>query len=167
MHIMRVLALGAIAAIAITAGASAQTKSALNADEIEAILTGAGLAPTMREDAATGAPVAEGLAGEIKFFVRALECKGRPVACENLIFFANFGLDRAITPADYRIINGFNDKQVFGRAYILEAQNSVGIDYVIDLGGGVTMDHLTGNVARWTDIISAFMDSFRAGQGSS
>lgn len=167
MHMMRVLALGAIAAIAMTASAFAQTKNALNADEIEAVLTGAGLAPKMIEDAATGAPVAQGTAGQILFFVRAVDCSGRPVACGNLIFFANFDLGRAVTPNDYRVINGFNDKQVFGRAYILETQNKVGVDYVIDLGGGVTMDHLTGNVARWTDIISAFMDSFRAGQGSS
>ena len=40
------------------------------------------------------------------------------------------------------------------------------IDYVIELGGGVTTDHLSGKVARWADIISAFMTSFTAGQGA-
>jgi hypothetical protein len=167
MRALRALALGVVAAAAMTATASAQTKSKVTANELEAVLAGAGLAPTMMADSATGAPVAQGKAGEITFFVRALGCSGAPAACENLVFFANFDLGRTVTQNDFRIVNGFNDKQVFGRAYILEPQSQVGVDYVIELSGGVTMDHLTMNVARWADVIGAFIDSFRAGQGTS
>lgn len=150
-----------------TAGASAQTIEAVGADRLEAVLNAAGLNPMMMEDAATGTPVASGTAGEFAFFVRALSCSGEPPVCENLVFFANFDLGRAATERDFRIVNNFNDSQVFGRAYVLESQNQVGVDYVIELGGGVTEDHLAQNVSRWADVIAAFVNKFREGHASS
>jgi len=149
------------AAFALAATASGQTFEAVTADQLSAALEAAGLNPTMLQDAASGAPVANGKAGEISFFVRALACSGEPAACENLVFFANFDLGRAPTARDFRVINNFNDSQVFGRAYIIENRNQVGVDYVIELGGGVTEAHLAENVGRWSDVISAFVNRFR------
>jgi hypothetical protein len=157
----------AVGGLAFAAPASAETKSAVTASEIEAILTEAGLSPTMTEDAATGAPAASGKLGEIVFWVRALDCTGAPLACENLMFFANFGLGRSVTPKDYVVINSYNDSKVFGRAYVIEAQSEIGVDYVIELGGGVSKDHIAQNISRWADVVSAFIDSFRAGHESS
>lgn len=157
----------AITAIGFGATASAETKSSLTAEEIEAVLTEAGLGPTMTEDAATGTPVASGSVGELLFWVRALDCGGAPVACENLMFFANFDLGRNVAPSDYRVINSFNDSQLFGRAYILENGNQVGVDYVIDLGGGVTEAHLSNNISRWADVVAAFIAKFSAGAAGS
>lgn len=147
--------------------ASAQTTSAVTAEELESALQAAGLTPSMTEDAATGAPVANATVGEIMFWVRAMDCGGSPTACENLIFFANFDLGRAVSATDYRVVNNFNDSQLFGRAYILERQNQVGVDYVVELGGGVSSDHLTQNVSRWTDVIDAFVQKFSSGDTSS
>ena len=57
------------------------------------------------------------------------------------MFFANFNLGQktqlgrglAASPTD------FKDRNVFGRAYVLEKfKIEVGVDYVIELGGGVT-----------------------------
>ena len=121
----------------------------------------------MSEDAASGAPVATGTAGQFQFYVRAMACSGDPAACENLLFFANFPLGRSVSAQDYRIVNGFNDSQVFGRAYILESQQTVGVDYVIELGGGVTEDHLAQNVGRWADVIGAFVAEFQEGYSGS
>lgn len=150
-----------------SAGASAQIVDSITADQLEATLSAAGLSPTMMEDVASGAPVAAGTAGEFDFFVRTLSCSGTPAACENLVFFANFDLGRPAEARDYRIVNGFNDGQVFGRAYILESQNRVGVDYVVELGGGVTEEHLSENVSRWADVIAAFVAKFREGVSSS
>lgn len=147
-------------------GAAAQTTSALTADELELVLTDAGLNPTITQDAETGAPVASGKVGQITFWVRALDCAGTPPACGTLVFFANFELGRQMTHTDYRIINNFNDRQIFGRAYIIESQAQVGVDYVIELEGGVTKEHVAQNVARWTDVVAAFLDSFKKGAGS-
>ena len=159
---------GAIALMGAMAGAAqAQSVSAVTADELEAALSAAGLSPSMLEDAANGAPVANGTAGEFSFFVRGLDCSGTPSACETLMFFANFDLGRTASAGDFRVVNKFNDSQVFGRAYVIEAQSQVGVDYVVELGGGVSKDHLEQNVSRWADVIAAFVDQFRTGVGAS
>lgn len=147
--------------------AAAQSIGAVTGDQLEAALNEAGLGASMMEDAASGAPVASGQAGQFTFFVRALDCSGTPAACENLMFFANFELGRAASAKDFRIVNDFNDSHVFGRAYVLEARNEVGVDYVIDLGGGVSEDHLSQNISRWADVIGAFVSQFREGHQAS
>lgn len=157
------LAAGASATLLLAGAASAQMLSAVTADELQSALAAAGLSPTMAEDSSTGYPVAAGKIGEIVFWVRAIDCRGAPLACENLMFFANFDLGHEATAKDYVIINSYNDSKVFGRAYLIEAQSQVGVDYVIDLGGGVSMDHLTKNIARWTDVVAAFIEKFSAG----
>lgn len=144
--------------------ASAQTIGAVTADQLEAALAAAELSPSMMADATTGAPVATGKAGQFEFYVRALTCAGSPASCETLMFFANFKLGRAATASDFRIVNGFNDSQVFGRAYVIEATGEVGVDYVIELGGGVTEAHLAQNISRWADVIAAFVTKFQEGE---
>ncbi len=162
----QILACG-FAGFAMAATASAQNLTAVTAAQLEEILADAGLNPEMTEEAATRAPVASGRVGDISFWVRALDCSGAPKACENLVFFANFTLGREATPQDFRIVNSFNDSQVFGRAYVIPGRGEVGVDYVIDLGGGVAMDHITGNVARWADVLGAFIDRFQKGEPTS
>ncbi len=147
--------------------AGAETLGAVTADQLEDALTDAGLSPDMMADSATGAPVAQGKAGQFGFYVRALSCSGSPQACETLVFFANFELGREVSQSDYRIVNSFNDSQVFGRAYVLEGTGEVGVDYVIELDGGVTEEHLSQNISRWADVISAFVSKFQEGEPTS
>ncbi|GJL90450.1 MAG: hypothetical protein DHS20C04_01090 [Hyphococcus sp.] len=145
----------------------AQTLGSLTGDQLEDILSAADLSPSMMADSATGAPVATGKAGQFDFYVRALSCSGSPSACETLVFFANFELGRTVTANDYRLVNSFNDSQVFGRAYVLEGTSEVGVDYVIELNGGVTENHLSQNISRWADVISAFVSKFQEGAPTS
>lgn len=147
--------------------ASAQTLGGLTADQLESVLSAADLSPNMMADGQTGTPVATGRAGEFDFYVRALTCAGAPASCETLVFFANFELGRTVTDTDYRIVNAFNDSQVFGRAYVLESTGEVGVDYVVELSGGVTEDHLSQNISRWADVIGAFVQKFKEGAPSS
>ena len=154
------------AAVVMTATAAAQVIDRITAEDLETALQAAGLNPTIIPEANGGFPVAKGQAGEFEFYVRGLNCSGSPMACEELMFFANFELGREATPNDYRIVNGFNDSQVFGRAFVLQNTGEVGVDYVIELGGGVTQDHLTENIGRWADVISAFVTKFQAGASS-
>ena len=159
------LALGVFAMLA--APAWAQTKNSVTAAELEQILGEAGLPVSMMEDAASGAPVASAQVGNVQFYVRAMECSGAPQACSTLVFFANFPLGRSIAQGDYEIVNRFNDSQVYGRAYLLPGSDAVGVDYVIELEGGVTGDHLSANIGRWADVIAAFINHFSEGQRSS
>ena len=166
-HFLAAIAFG----MALAGGAGAQSGSAtlsgVTADQLESVLAEAGLSPDMMADSATGAPVAQGKAGQFGFYVRALSCSGSPKACETLVFFANFKLGRAAAESDYRIVNSFNDSQDFGRAYVLPGTNEVGVDYVIELNGGVTEEHLSQNIARWADVISAFVSKFQDGEPTS
>lgn len=154
-------------AISIDASASAQLTSAVTADELEQALADADMNPSMLSDQSNGAPVASGEAGEFKFWVRALDCAGTPPSCRTLMFFANFNLGRQVTAKDYLVINSFNEGQVFGRAYLIEGGGQVGVDYVIELDGGVAKDHLAKNIGRWRDVVGAFVDKFREGQARS
>lgn len=163
----RVFAAVALAVILSLSQAAAQTKSAVTAAELEQILSGAGLAVKVIEDASTRAPVAHVQAGAVQYWVRALDCSGAPKACSTLVFFANFELGRAVASDDYEVINRFNDSQVFGRAYLIPGRNQVGVDYVIELDGGVSMDNITRNISRWADVINAFIGHFSKGQRSS
>ncbi len=155
-------AIALAASMGLWAPAVAQSKSALTADELSAVLGAAGLRAEMTEDAQTRNPVAAAQAGSINFWVRALDCKGAPKACSTLMLFANFDLGREATTKDYKTVNAFNDRQVFGRAYLLPQRMQVGVDYVVELDGGVTPDHISRNIARWTDVIDAFIAHFSA-----
>jgi hypothetical protein len=164
---VRALAASLALASIFASSAAAQTKSAVTGAELQAILADAGMSATVIEDVQTGAPVASAQAGEVQFWVRALDCSGAPKACSTLMFFANFDMGRAPAAGDYQTVNGFNDRQVFGRAYLIPARNQVGVDYVIELDGGVSADHLARNIGRWTDVIGAFLAHFRAGAATS
>lgn len=163
----RLIVAVACAMVASTASAAAQSKAAVTGAELEAILGDAGIAAQVIEDAATGAPVAHAQSGAVQFWVRALDCVGAPKACSTLVFFANFELGRATAAKDYEVVNRFNDSQVFGRAYLLPGRNQVGVDYVIELDGGVSMNNIANNIARWTHVIDAFIGHFREGAGTS
>lgn len=141
------------------------TRDALTAEELETALRAAGLDPTIVEDAATGAPVARAEVDGVAFWVRALDCEAG--ACSTLVFFANFGIGRAATASDLLTLNRFNDRQVFGRAYLLENGREVGVDYVVELDGGVSMENVASNIGRWADVVEAFIDNFRSGPGAS
>ena len=154
--------LAGLASVSLLAGASALAQiSSMSATEIEALLSEAGLNPEVISDRDTGAPVAMGKLGQINFVVRALECDGDPLSCEQLLFFANFDLNRDVTEEDYRIINGFNDSSYDGRAYVLEDTRQIGVDFYIDLTGGVTADHVSSRLERWQGVVSGFLDEMR------
>jgi len=151
--------------------AIAQNINSLSSDKIEEILNDAGFSPEMRTDSRTGAPVAVGQIGEHQFVMRALNCAGTPKSCKELMFFANFPLGRRFNIQDFVSVNKFNEAQVFGRAYLLRSSpqenGSVGVDYVIELDGGVSAEHVTNNVSRWGDVVAAFIEAMTSGEGNS
>ena len=149
--------------MATVSAVQAENIDAVTGSELEAILNGAGLGVSMTEDATSGAPVANAQLGGISFWVRGLDCSGTPSACGTLMFFANFELGRSASPSDYKIVNSFNDGQVFGRAYVLEDASQVGVDYVVELDGGVSAEHVSQNISRWADVIAAFIEKFSSG----
>lgn len=159
--------LAALMALGIAPAAGQTVSDSMSADEIEALLSGAGLSPNLIRDRDTGAPVAMARLGGVTFMVRAMDCEGRPARCSQLLFFANFALERAATDEDYRTVNDFNDSSLEGRAYVLEATDEIGVDFTIDLTGGVTPAHVDSRLSRWQGIVEGFLTEMRAAQTGS
>lgn len=156
---MKRLFAGVVALGLVLGTAAAQQRvitDAVTAEQLKRMMTEMGLAPTLMTDRATGAPVATGQADGLVFVVRGLDCAGRPSRCSQLLMFGNFELGRAVTDDDYRIVNRFNEQNVNGRAYVLENKRQIGIDYIIDMTGGVTDTHIGNRMGRWPSVISDF-----------
>ena len=166
---MRRAVLSAAAALSALGAAQAQdVRGALTARQIETALTEAGLQPTLIKDKATGNPVATGaLDGGLIFVARAMGCEGFPKACAQVVLFANFDLGREVTGGDFEIVNAFNEGNVNGRAYVLEGRDQVGVDYVIDLTGGVTAEHVASKLSRWPSVVGDFKAEMIAAQTGS
>lgn len=164
---IRALAALAVSMALLGGPAAAQSKSSLTGDELEGVLSAAGLPVQVIADAKTGDPVAHVQLGNVQYWVRALDCAGAPKACSTLVFFANFELGRQAVAKDYEVVNRFNDSQVFGRAYLIPGRDQVGVDYVIELDGGVSMDNVSRNISRWADVIGAFIAHFSDEQKTS
>ena len=162
VDLIRQGALGLLLALMFSAfaPASAQMISAMTAEEVKQALTEAGMSSVQIEDVASGAPVFRADMGEVLFFVRALDCAEN--ACSTLMFFANFELGRNAVSTDYSIVNQYNERQVFGRAYVIDERGEVGVDYVIELGGGVSKENVAVNISTWGDVINAFREHFRS-----
>ena len=168
---MKILAVMAAAAAA-TSGAFAQdmrpVRETMTGRQIEAALAEAGLSPTLIKDKRTGDPVAAGtLPGGMIFVARGIECEGAPKACQQVVLFANFDLGRDVTDQDFRIVNGFNDSNANGRAYVLPSKSQIGVDAVIDLTGGVTDEHVGSKLTRWPAVVGDFFQEMKDAQPGS
>ncbi|MEM9421183.1 MAG: YbjN domain-containing protein [Pseudomonadota bacterium] len=139
-----------------TASDTQAVQDSISANEIEEMLTSSGLSPTMLTDKTTGSPVATGQAEGMIFVVRALDCSGQPTRCGQLLMFANFDLGRDASDGDFRVVNDFNESNVNGRAYVIEGKSQIGVDFIIDMTGGVTGDHIGSRLGRWPGVIRDF-----------
>ena len=154
----------------LTAGAQEMrpVREALSGGQIKDALAEAGLNPTLIRDKKTGDPVAAGtLPGGLIFVARGIECGGLPKSCAQVVLFANFDLGREVTDADFRIVNDFNDSNQNGRAYVLETKSQIGVDYVIDLTGGVTNEHVGSKLSRWPAVVGDFFQEMKDAQPGS
>jgi hypothetical protein len=151
---------GLVLALAVALGSAAAdtrpVQESISAAEMREMMERAGLNPTILNDKATGSPVATGQADGMVFVVRALDCAGVPVRCGQLLLFANFDLGRDVTDDDFRIVNAFNESNVNGRAYVLEGKSQIGVDFIIDMTGGVTGEHVGSRLGRWPGVIRDF-----------
>jgi hypothetical protein len=155
---MRRLAILALA-LFIAAGAEAQTKTALTGAELEAVLRQAGFEPEMGKMENSGEPFATMKAQGYYFTARLRECV--VASCNLLMLYANFNLDRDVVDRDYVAVNAYNDQELYGRAYVFAKENKVGIDLVVDLHGGVSLDYVRLSAERFPGMIKSFVDHYR------
>lgn len=156
---MRILTLAAAIISLFLSVAEAQTKTALTAGELENVLKSPGFDPEMGTFESSGEPYASIKAKGYYFLVRAKECE--VASCRLLLFFANFDLDRDPGFKDYIAVNSYNDRELYGRRYVFAKEQKVGIDFVLDLKGGVSIDYVRLNAERFPGMIAAFVEHYR------
>lgn len=157
---MRLLKAALFTAFALAAFPSnAETREAIGAEILSDLLKKAGYSFEMEVDKESGEPRTTISSGGYVFNVRAKNCRSN--GCELLLFFANFNMGRELDLHDFRIVNNYNDSEIFGRAYIFEEQQMIGIDLVIDLRGGVEDDYIRINAQRFPALIQSFADHYR------
>ncbi|MBY0420665.1 MAG: YbjN domain-containing protein [Parvularculaceae bacterium] len=162
-----------IFAAAAPVAAAAEVKSALTGEEIASVLSEAGLEAAAMEDAASKSPVFKIMSEDGgEFWVRTLDCKGTPTACSTLVLFRNFSLREGVASAmHYEIVNAYNERKLSGRAYVLKGtgpggDDQVGVDYVVELDGGVSTEHVARRIKLWSEIVRAFIQEFQAGRAA-
>lgn len=143
----------------LTTPAFADTKTHLTTDDFDLILRAAGFTPDLIIDEDTSEPFASMDHGGYKFSARGKECTAQ--GCTQILFFANFDMDRDITLSDYRALNSYNDNNVLGRAYAVEKEQRIGIDFVVDLAGGVSTDHIRLGAQAFPELIVEFVEAYR------
>ena len=143
--------------------AAQQVRTTVTSNEIAQLLTAAGFDPEM-STSGDGTPAAKVRAKGYVFHVRGRRCL--VTSCETLLFFANFDMDREMRAQDYRIINGFNDSSLDGRAYVLPQDRRIGVDMVVDLRGGLTPEYMRLKAESFPGVIQAFVDYYKKKSGN-
>jgi len=166
---LRLLAAGLLAAAALAEAAPATAQedpptivSDVSGAELENILQISGFSAQLTADEG-GNPALLAEVDSVRFIVRTFGCSDAEAPrCDQLMFFANFDLGREVTEDDFRTINNYNDSNVFGRGYVLENSGRVGVDLVVNLRGGVTVEHFIENLRVWIAVLEAFAEELNA-----
>jgi hypothetical protein len=160
----RVLRRGIMAALAlfwlaVPASAESVMKD-ISAEELVKIMRAQGFA-AQADRAGDGTPMVIARLGQVKFGVTTYGCKGQQDAmrCSRLQFVTVFDLHGAPSMQAVMAMNAYNNKRLFGRAYI-DPQGDAVLDMTVNLTRGVTRDNLVDNMTVWVSVLSNFMSDF-------
>ena len=90
----------------------------------------------------------------VNFTADVQGCTDDGTDCKIVLVFANFWLGRDAVNEDYLKANSYNDRNTWGRAYVLA--NEIGVDYTVDLYDENTFGE--NEVSTWKIILNAFKD---------
>ena len=129
----------------------------LSGSEIVELLDAHGYSATLTTDEG-GDPLVMGAADGLKFRVQTYDCNSQaPRRCHSLQFVASFALQHKATQDDFMAMNDYNQKKVYGRAFIDE-NGDAAIDFVVNLSGGVLAANLMDDVGTWkTYVLTKFV----------
>jgi hypothetical protein len=143
--------------ISTSAGADGTIYNDLSGSEIVALLDAHGYSATLTTDQG-GDPLIMGAADGLKFRVQTYDCNAQaPRRCHSLQFVASFALQHKASSDDFMAMNDYNQKKVYGRAFIDE-NGDAAIDFVVNLSGGVMAANLMDDVGTWkTYVLDTFV----------
>ena len=147
---IRTAILGFIASVACAGAAQAQMVSGQNPQSVVNALQNAGYKAELTKDA-TGDPLIRSSSGGTNFAIFFFGCT-KNVQCATIQFFAGY-TDKKPTLS---LMNDWNSKKRFGRAYIADS-GAARIEMDVDLDdGGMSAKLFEDNVEFWVVTMSAF-----------
>ncbi len=139
-----------------------ETFRSITGVELVAILQSQGIAASLTHDD-RGDPLIVANAGGLHFSIITYGCSGDlEPSCNRLQMAAQWALPDGASESDIAMMNAYNQRFLFGRAYI-DPQGSATVDYVINLRHGISEDNLMENLLIWIHVL----DQFTTGLGGS
>ncbi len=129
--------------------------------ELEAMLEAQGVEAELVQDE-WGDPVIYGSLGPLRFRVWPHDCRGTPRRCKQVDFSAGF---KTKTPIDLERLDAFNEKWVFGKAYLAD-DGTAYVDFPVNLSQGITEANMIDNIRLWKGIVQTFADYVQWFEGS-
>jgi len=152
-----IAAIAAILFFAVPALAEDEVLHAITGQQLVDILEGQGFAADLTHDG-YGDPLVVAQAGGIDFTIITYGCDGASVpACARLQMAAQFALPEGASEGDIAMMNAYNQRFLFGRAYI-DQEGAATVDYVINLNRGISEDNLMENLMIWLHVLNEFVN---------
>lgn len=159
--LMRMIAGAALALACLAGPAAADTvMKDISAAELVKMMRAQGFA-ARADTAGDGTPMVIARMGQVKFGVTTYGCKGpkNAMRCSRLQFVTVFDLQGAPSMQAVMAMNAYNNKRLFGRAYV-DPEGDAILDMTVNLTRGVTRDNLIDNMTIWVGVLSDFMSDF-------
>ena len=94
----------------------------------------------------------------VHFQILTYGCDGNiNPACQQLQMVAIFNLDGGPSETDIAMMNAYNQRFLFGRAYI-DPQGAAAVDYTVNIEQGITEDNLVHNMMIWHNVLTQFVN---------
>ncbi len=129
------------------------------------ILQRQGFAASLTTDS-YGDPLIIAQAGGMHFSIVTYGCNGdAEPACQRLQMIANFRLPQGASEYDIALMNAYNQRFLFGRAYI-DAEGNATVDYTINLSQGISGDNIIDDLIIWIHVLDNFSAGVSRGETS-
>lgn len=128
----------------------------ITGEDLVTILQSQGFAASLTHDG-YGDPLIVAEIGNLSFTIITYGCNGDvEPACARLQLAAQFHLPEGNSESDIAVMNAFNQRFLFGRAYI-DPYGSATVDYTINLNQGISEDNLVDNLNIWVHVLDNFV----------
>lgn len=157
LSILGLAVLALLAGPALAQDQDEELMRSITGQELVEILQSQGFAASLTYDA-YGDPLIVAEVGSLSFTIITYGCNGaEQPSCGRLQMAAQFHLPDGPGESDIAMMNAYNQRFLFGRAYI-DPYGSATVDYTINLNQGISKDNLVDNLNIWLHVLDNFVD---------
>ena len=157
MWTVAALAFAMLVAGPVLAQDDAETFNSITGTTLVDMLRDQGFSASLTLDS-HGEPLILAEAGGVHFQILTYGCNGdRNPSCSRLQMISQMHLPNGATEADIAMMNAYNQRFLFGRAY-LDVYGTATVDYSINLNQGISEDNLIDDLNIWTHVLYQFVN---------